>query len=559
MITKMLTNESKTVTGAAIIIGLATLGSRIIGIVRDRLFAHYFGAGPMMDAYYASFKIPDLIYNLLIVGALTAGFIPTFTKLLDKDPSRKSAWRLANNVLTIIAVALAIISGLGALFAPHLTTLLFPGFPNATTELAVLFTRIMFISPLLLGISMVLGGILQSLRQFFIYSLAPIFYNLGIIIGAVALVPLLGPTGLAWGVVLGALLHMLVQCYGTYSNGWRWRFTFDLSDASTRTIGALMLPRTFGLAAHHINNIIITSFASFLSIGSVSVYNFANNLQAVPTGLVAIPFALAVFPLLSEMDLPKDNQAFLEKIISTARYILFLIVPIIIILLLLRAQIVRLILGSGAFDWTATIATANTLAFFAIGLIGQALIPLLARAFYAMTGHLVLSTLHTNDAATAIPRLLDMEVPAFLIASTVTVIIAQRLVRKLCPSCLTSFNLTPAELKDLTGSLNLAQFEADLKKAGLLSDRYKGLQDVTFYRGKGCNQCGNEGYRGRLGIYEALEMTPKIQELVMKRATSDEIIKAARSEGMLMMIEDGFLKAQTGVTSLEEVLRVTTE
>jgi putative peptidoglycan lipid II flippase len=385
MITKMLTNESKTVTGAAIIIGLATLGSRIIGIVRDRLFAHYFGAGPMMDAYYASFKIPDLIYNLLIVGALTAGFIPTFTKLLDKDPSRKSAWRLANNVLTIIAVALAIISGLGALFAPHLTTLLFPGFPNATTELAVLFTRIMFISPLLLGISMVLGGILQSLRQFFIYSLAPIFYNLGIIIGAVALVPLLGPTGLAWGVVLGALLHMLVQCYGTYSNGWRWRFTFDLSDASTRTIGALMLPRTFGLAAHHINNIIITSFASFLSIGSVSVYNFANNLQAVPTGLVAIPFALAVFPLLSEMDLPKDNQAFLEKIISTARYILFLIVPIIIILLLLRAQIVRLILGSGAFDWTATIATANTLAFFAIGLIGQALIPLLARAFYAMS------------------------------------------------------------------------------------------------------------------------------------------------------------------------------
>jgi type IV pilus assembly protein PilB len=177
----------------------------------------------------------------------------------------------------------------------------------------------------------------------------------------------------------------------------------------------------------------------------------------------------------------------------------------------------------------------------------------------SMTGHLVLSTLHTNDAATAIPRLLDMEVPAFLIASTVTVIIAQRLVRKLCPNCITSFNLNAAELKELTGSMNLEQFEQDLKKAGLLSDRYKGLQDVTFYRGKGCNQCGNEGYRGRLGIYEALEMTPAIQDLVMKHATSNEIIKTARAEGMLMMIEDGFLKAQTGVTSLEEVLRVTTE
>jgi len=177
----------------------------------------------------------------------------------------------------------------------------------------------------------------------------------------------------------------------------------------------------------------------------------------------------------------------------------------------------------------------------------------------AMTGHLVLSTLHTNDAATAIPRLLDMEVPAFLIASTISVIIAQRLVRKLCPNCLTSFNLTPAELKDLAGGLDLVKLEEGLKAHGLLSSQYKGLHNVTFYRGKGCNQCGNEGYRGRMGIYEALEMTPTIQQLVMKRATANEIVTAARAEGMTMMLEDGFLKAQTGVTSLEEVLRVTTE
>ncbi len=177
----------------------------------------------------------------------------------------------------------------------------------------------------------------------------------------------------------------------------------------------------------------------------------------------------------------------------------------------------------------------------------------------AMTGHLVLSTLHTNDAATAIPRLLDMEVPAFLIASTVTIIIAQRLVRKLCPNCLTSFNLTPEELKGLAGGIDLAKLEEGLKTRGLLSSRYRGLHDVTFYRGKGCNQCGNEGYRGRLGIYEALQMTPTIQQLVMKRATAEEIINAAKGEGMTMMIEDGFLKAQTGITSLEEVLRVTTE
>lgn len=177
----------------------------------------------------------------------------------------------------------------------------------------------------------------------------------------------------------------------------------------------------------------------------------------------------------------------------------------------------------------------------------------------AMTGHLVLSTLHTNDAATAIPRLLDMEVPAFLISSTVNVIIAQRLVRKLCQSCLTSYNLDNAAIKELGKGLNLDELHMNLKKSGILSEGYKTLKDVTFYRGKGCNQCGNEGYKGRIGIYEVMGISPAIQDLIMKRATADQIVTAARSEGMTLMLEDGFIKAQTGITSLEEVLRVTTE
>lgn len=177
----------------------------------------------------------------------------------------------------------------------------------------------------------------------------------------------------------------------------------------------------------------------------------------------------------------------------------------------------------------------------------------------AMTGHLVLSTLHTNDAATAIPRLLDMDVPAFLISSTVNVVIAQRLVRKLCQSCLTSYNLDNAALKELGKGLNLDELHTNLQKSGIISERYKTLKDVTFYRGKGCNQCGNEGYKGRIGIYEVLEITPAIQDLIMKHATADQILNAARNASMTLMLEDGFLKAQTGITSLEEILRVTTE
>lgn len=339
----------------------------------------------MMDAYYASFKIPDLIYNLLIVGALTAGFIPTFTRILAAHTSKGPAWKLANNVLNIVAVSLFVLSGLGIIFTPYLTPALFPGFTGTTRELAISFTRIMFVSPLLLGISMVLGGILQSLRQFFTYSLAPIFYNIGIIVGALIFVPLMGPAGLAWGVVLGALFHMIIQCIGAYSNGYRWRWSFDWSDQSTRTIGRLMLPRTIGLAISQINTIIVTALASLLAIGSVSVFNFAKNLEAVPIGLIAIPFALAIFPVLSNLAATKDKKMFIGQISETTRKVLFLIIPVMVILMLLRAQIVRVVLGTGAFNWSATITTANTLAFFALGLVGQALIPLYARAFFALS------------------------------------------------------------------------------------------------------------------------------------------------------------------------------
>lgn len=382
MITKLLTSESKTVTGAALLIGCATLLSRGIGIIRDRVFAHSFGAGPIMDAYYASFKIPDLLYNLLIVGALTAGFIPTFTRLLSENKS--SAWKLANNIVTIVAVVLVVISGVGILVTPHLIPALFTGFNSETTAQTIAMTRIMLLSPLLLGISMVMGGILQSLRQFLLYSFAPVLYNLGIIAGTLLLVPHWGPVGLAWGVVLGALLHMSLQIIGAYKNGYRWQWSFNLRDTNTKRIGHLMIPRTLGLGLSQLNIILITVLAAALPAGSIAVYNFANNLQAVPTGIIAIPFALAIFPILSSLAGKENHPAFIAELHRVIRKILFFIIPAMVVLLLLRAQIVRVILGSGAFDWADTIATADALAFFALGLAAQALIPLFARAFYAL-------------------------------------------------------------------------------------------------------------------------------------------------------------------------------
>lgn len=376
---------SKSITGAALLLGTATLVSRIVALFRDRTFAHFYGgSSPVMDAYYAAFKIPDLIYGLLIAGALTAGFIPIFTKLFYESEDKSKAWRLANNVISIIAAALIILGILGAIFAPFLVKIVAPGFTGERLTLVTEFTRIMLISPLLLGISMVLGGILQSLRQFALYSIAPIFYNLGIIFGAVFLTTYLGPAGLAWGVVLGSFLHLIIQLIGAVKNNYRWRWHFDLGDGDTRTIGRLMIPRTLGLAMTQINTVIITILASLLPLGSLTIYNYANNLQMVPSGIIGIPFALAAFPLLSRKALLPDHAEFKTLIISTLRQVIFLIAPLSVCFLLLRAQIVRVILGTGEFDWSATTATANALGFFSISIFAQALIPLFARSFYSL-------------------------------------------------------------------------------------------------------------------------------------------------------------------------------
>ena len=338
-----------------------------------------------MDAYYAAFKIPDLIYNLLIIGALTAGFIPTFTKLFYQSEDKTPAWRLANSIVNIVSATLLVLCGIGIAATPYLSRAIAPGFSEESRQMVITFTSIMLFSPLLLGISMVMGGILQSLRQFLVYSVAPIFYNIGIIIGALILVPLFGLSGLAWGVALGAAAHGSIQIYGARRNGYRWKPLLEFRNPDVRLIGKLMAPRTLGLAMTQINNVVVTMLGSLLPAGSVAVYNYANNLQAVPTGIIGIPFALAVFPLLSMAAAERSFDRFIEYLGSATRQIFFLTVPAAILILLLRAQIVRVVLGSGAFNWTATIATANALAFFALGLLAQALIPLYARAFYALS------------------------------------------------------------------------------------------------------------------------------------------------------------------------------
>lgn len=382
MIKKLFNNATTSITRAALILGAASFLSRVIGLLRDRIFAHMFGADMVLDAYYAAFRIPDMVYNLLIVGALSAGFIPVFIKTREKNKAR--AWRITNSVTTILGTSLVFICAILIFLTPQLMHIIVPGFSGEQFELTVMLTRIMFLSPMLLGISSIASGVLQSLKCFFIYSLTPIFYNAGIIIGAIIFVPMFGPIGLAYGVVLGALLHLLIQLPSLWHYGFRPAWIWDTQMAEVREIGRLMIPRTLGLAANQINLVVITMIASTFAVGSLTVFNFANNLQYFPIGIIGYSFAIAAFPTLAALHAKGKTDKLKEHILTTVRQILFLMVPITVLFLLLRAQIVRVVYGTGAFDWTDTVLTGDMLAFFALSLFAQAIIPLLVRAFFAL-------------------------------------------------------------------------------------------------------------------------------------------------------------------------------
>jgi len=392
MFKRLFGQQINSITVAASLVALSSLASRFLGVIRDRILAGQFGAGTSLDIYYAAFRIPDLIFNLIVLGALSAGFVPIFTNLIkdfscehkincDPGEKNKDSWDLANNVLNLLLLGLIVLSAIGIIFAPLLTRLITPGFGPEEQSATSALTRVMFLSPLFLGISGILGGILQSFKRFFVYSLAPIFYNIGIIVGALYFSQWWGLYGLAWGVVLGAFLHMAVQIPSVYQLGFRYKLKIVWREANTWKIGRMMIPRTLSLAISQVNLVVITIIASSLSSGSLSIFNLANNLQSFPIGIFGISFAIAAFPALSESAFDKEKLT--ANFSSTMRQILFFIVPATVLIIALRAQIIRVVLGTGQFNWQDTISTMNTLGFFALSLFAQATMPLLIRVFYA--------------------------------------------------------------------------------------------------------------------------------------------------------------------------------
>jgi putative peptidoglycan lipid II flippase len=387
MIGKVLDFKTKTISSAALILGLSTFLSGILGVLKMRLLVDRYWAesGFQVDSFFAAFRVPDLLSATLITGGIVVAFLPLFSQYFKKD--KEEAWSFANNILNVVFVSLSFLCFLLWILAPLIISLIAPGFGPEQKELTVSLARIMFIGPLLFGISGIFSGILQHFDRFLSYALAPVLYNVGIIFGILVFsIPFPEEQkiyGAAWGVALGAFLHFLIQIPSAIKSGFKYSFVFKPFSSSIKKVSKLMIPRTIGQASSQINLIVITAIASTLSIGSVAIFNFAHNLYLFPVGIIGVSFAVAAFPSFSRTWANGEKKEFLRNFSSSFRQVFFVVLPLAFLMFILRAQIVRLVLGARGFGWEETKITAASLGVFSLGLLFASLIPLLVRLFFS--------------------------------------------------------------------------------------------------------------------------------------------------------------------------------
>lgn len=363
---------------AAYLLAGLTLVSQVLALLRDRLFAHEFGASMTLDLYYAAFKVPDLVFAL--VASLVSAYvlIPRIAGE-GKEATRKLLSHAASFLL--IGGGLAVLLLWGAM--PSLLSSLFPTLAaSAEADEFVLLSRLLLLQPVLLGLSGVLTSVTQVERRFVLFALSPVLYNLGIIGGALFLYPSLGVVGVGVGVVLGALAHLLIHLPVVAGAKVLPRLVVP----SWRVIASVVqdsVPRSLALSMGAFTTLVLTILAAREAEGSVALLSLAGNLEAVPLALIGASYATAAFPVLSEEASGKRDEAFRATLSAAGRHLIFWSAVVAILTVVLRAHLVRVVYGTGAFDWDATRLAAALLAVLVVGLAAQGFILLASRAFYA--------------------------------------------------------------------------------------------------------------------------------------------------------------------------------
>jgi putative peptidoglycan lipid II flippase len=377
-------------TRATGVVGVAILCSRVLGLLRDVIFASLFGAGKYMDAFLTAFRAPNMLRDLFAEGALSTAFVTTFSGRIATDGDQ-SAWRLASKVATLTVVFMSALTVLGVIFAPALITALAPGFAADKAELTILLTRIMFPFILLVSLAALVMGMLNAKNIFGMPAMASSFFNLGSIIGGVGFGWLLDPhfgsralIGLSLGTLVGGLLQLLVQLPSLSRVGFRFKPDFDWRDPGVRKVIALMIPAAIAASAVQVNVAVNSGFASGLGDGPMTWLNNAFRLMQLPLGLFGVAIATVTLPLVSRSAALGNTAEFRGAIAHSLRLVMLLTIPSAIGLFILAEPIISLIYQHGRFTGEATRQTAAALRYYAIGLAAYSGIKVLAPAFYAV-------------------------------------------------------------------------------------------------------------------------------------------------------------------------------
>lgn len=381
MVRKILGRITAPVRGlhqAAYLLAGLTLASQLLALLRDRLFAHLFGATQTLDLYYAAFRVPDLVFAL--VASLVSAYV-----LIPRiaSSSKKEAQELISQTVSFLVLAGGIVCAVLAYFAPQILFALFPDFSvSPMRDEFVLLTRLLLVQPILLGLSGIFTSVTQLERKFFLFALSPVLYNLGIIAGALLLYPKFGLVGIGMGVVLGALAHLLIHVPVVWGAKMFPRLVVPDGRALLRVVRD-SAPRSLALLMSSFTVLLLTILATRVGEGAITVFSLASNLEAVPLALIGASYATAAFPVLAEQMGQKKHEEFRATLVAAARHLIFWSSAALVLFIVLRAHIVRVILGSGAFDWDATRLTAAILAILVVALVAQGFVLLASRAFYA--------------------------------------------------------------------------------------------------------------------------------------------------------------------------------
>ncbi len=375
--------ETRGLHEAAYLVALFALLSQLLGLVRDHLLAATFGAGGTLDIYYSAFRIPDFLFATVASLLSLYALLPVLSRLEQKSEGLMLSFM--RQMLLLFFAAMAAIAAVLFVLAPEILRLTAPGLaasPSSYGEL-LLLTRILLLQPMLLGASNILANLTQMRHRFVLYSISPLLYNIGIIFGIVVLYPLWGIAGLGWGVVFGAGMHLAIQVPFFTAEGAREALPRGMVLRELWEVLLLSVPRTLSLAAGQISLLVLVAIASLFAAGSISVFMFAYNLQAVPLTIIGVSYSIAAFPTLSRLHARGEHAQFIRYIEAALRHMLFWSIPATVFVIVMRAQLVRVILGAGAFNWDATRLTAAALALFVTSLVAQALTLFIARCYYA--------------------------------------------------------------------------------------------------------------------------------------------------------------------------------